>query len=81
MDRNEIFNTIVAIINKSLPSPVSVSLEDDLREDIGLDSIGFVELGTGLEEIYQIDIDDADLEGFKTVEEVVNAVINSPTYA
>ncbi len=81
MDRNEVFNTVVSIINKSLPNPVSITMEDRLREDICLDSIGFVELGTGLEDKYQIDIDDDVLEGFRTVEEVVDAVIESPTYA
>ncbi len=81
MDRNEVFSTVVSIINKSLPSPLTITMEDRLREDICLDSIGFVELGTGLEEKYQIDIDDDALESFKTVEEVVDAVIDSPTYA
>jgi acyl carrier protein len=81
MERDEVYQTVVDIINKSLLSARKINPSDRLVEDLGLDSIGFVELGTGLEEKYMIDISDEVLESLKTVEMVVDAVITSPSYA
>ena len=81
MERDEVYQTVVDIINKSLLSARKINPSDRLVEDLGLDSIGFVELGTDLEEKYMIDISDEVLESLKTVEMVVDAVITSPSYA
>lgn len=81
MERDEVYQTVVDIINKSLLSARKINPSDRLVEDLGLDSIGFVELGTGLEEKYMIDISDEVLESLQTVEMVVDAVITSPSYA
>lgn len=81
MEIQEVTNTVMDLINKSLLSERSINMTDRLVEDLGLDSIGFVELGTGLEEKYLIDISDEELEGLQTVECVVNTVLKAPTYA
>ena len=78
MDRTEVFNTVTEILNVALLCSKKFNLEDHLKDDLGLDSIGFVELGTGLEEKYMVDISDEDLEAFNTVGEVVDAVMTAP---
>ena len=79
MNKDEVTETVKALINSSLIEPVLIKMEHNLKE-LGLDSIGFVELGTGLEQKFRIDIADEDLERCETVQQVVDAVMTSPTY-
>lgn len=81
MDRNEIYQTVSEILGKSLLTTKTFNESDKLVDDLGLDSIGFVELGTGLEEKYMIDISDEVLESLKTVGMVIDAVLAAPSYA
>jgi acyl carrier protein len=81
MDRNEIYQTVTQILSKSLLTTRHINESDRLVDDLGLDSIGFVELGTGLEEKYQIDISDEVLESLETVAMVIDAVVAAPCYA
>ncbi len=81
MDRSEIYQTVSEILSKSLLTTKKINENDRLVDDLGLDSIGFVELGTGLEEKYMIDISDEVLESLLTVEMVIDAVLAAPSYA
>ncbi|NWF54810.1 MAG: acyl carrier protein [Syntrophaceae bacterium] len=49
----------------------SISLENRLRDDLGLDSIATIELLFKLEEVFDIQIPDEDLKGLVTVGHVV----------
>ncbi len=44
-----------------------VTPDADLQADLGLDSLDVVELTTGIEERFGIEIPDSDLEGLATV--------------
>ena len=81
MNKEDVAKTVIDLINGTLMEPIEIKLESRLVEDLDLDSIGFVELGTGLEDKYMIDIPDDELQKLKTVEEVVNTVLTCPTYA
>lgn len=81
MNKEDVTKTVIKLINSTLMDPIEIKLESRLVEDLDLDSIGFVELGTGLEDKYMIDIPDDELQKLKTVEEVVNTVLTCPTYA
>lgn len=48
-----------------------VTLEASLAEDLGADSLAAVELVMALEEASGVTIDDADVEGLKTVGDIV----------
>lgn len=48
-----------------------VTLEASLSEDLGADSLAAVELVMALEEASGVTIDDADVEGLKTVGDIV----------
>lgn len=80
MDRDDVFNTVAELINRSLSEKKKITMESRLEDDLGMDSIAFVELGVGLENKYCVDIDDEVLESFKTVQEVVEAVLEAPVY-
>jgi acyl carrier protein len=81
MKRSEVLSTVITLINKARLSTKEINASDRLVEDLGLDSIGFVELGTSLEEKYLISISDELLESLSTVEMVVDVVLSSPSYA
>jgi acyl carrier protein len=81
MNTEDVAKTVIDLINSTLMDPLEIKLESRLVEDLDLDSIGFVELGTGLEDKYMIDIPDDLLQKLKTVEDVVNTVLTCPTYA
>lgn len=48
-----------------------VTLEASLADDLGADSLAAVELVMALEEASGVTIDDADVEGLKTVGDIV----------
>lgn len=47
---------------------------DDLREDLGLDSLDLIELVFKMEEAFHIDIPNADLAGLRTVGDAITYV-------
>jgi len=51
-----------------------LTLETRLREDLGADSLDFVELLFDLEETYGVQIPESDAAGLRTVEDVVRYV-------
>jgi acyl carrier protein len=51
-----------------------VTLEADLSDDIGIDSLDAVELGMALEESFGIKIPDEELANFKTVKDIVEYI-------
>ena len=71
----KIFDQVVAILSE-LSGTESISLEDELKNDIGLDSFGLVNLILTLEERFGITMDDSDMNPFDLidVESVVRLV-------
>ena len=71
----KIFDQVVAILSE-LSGTESISLEDELKNDIGLDSFGMVNLILTLEERFGITMDDSDMNPFDliNVESVVRLV-------
>ena len=71
----KIFDQVVAVLSE-LSGTESVRLEDELKNDIGLDSFGLVNLILTLEERFGITLDDSDMNPFDLtdVESVVRLV-------
>lgn len=55
-------------------NPEDVTLEADLREDLGIDSLSAIELGTELESEFGIEIADEELVSLKTVEDIIKLI-------
>lgn len=51
-----------------------VTLEANLREDLGADSLDAVELIMSLEEAYGVSIPDEDSQALKTVQDIVDYI-------
>ena len=56
-----------------------VTLEANLMEDLGVDSIDLVDLGMTVEDVFEVEMpfDDEDLEKIKTVGDLVKYIENN----
>ena len=62
----EIFDQVSAILSE-LSGTESIRLEDELKNDIGLDSFGLVNLLLTLEESFGITLDESDMNPFDLI--------------
>ncbi len=68
-----IFEKLKSLIIDQMGVPESsITLDASFEEDLGADSLDTFELIMGLEEAFDIEIPEEDLEGMKTVGDVVN---------
>ena len=65
---------VYVILQQHLGNDVALSLESDLLNDLGMDSLEQVELGLKLEKDFSIKIPVANLRSCVTVEEVIQLV-------
>jgi len=72
---NEIAQECIALIakQKSIP-PESITLQSVLVEDLGLDSLDRVSIAFDLEEKYEIEIHENQLDQIKTVQDMVSGI-------
>jgi acyl carrier protein len=72
---NEIAQECIALIakQKSIP-PENITLESVLVEDLGLDSLDRVSIAFDLEEKYEIEIPENQLDQIKTVQDMVSGI-------
>ena len=70
-----IFEKLVGIIVDELGVEKSdVTLEANLNDDLGADSLDAVELIMALEDEFEIKVSDEAAQGFKTVQEIVEYI-------
>jgi len=74
MERSEIQDKVLDVIAEQLGIRGIVPPEDNLRDDLGADSLDIVEMVMGLEEKFNIEIPDEDGDKVKTVSDVVDLV-------
>ena len=66
------FEEVKAILAKQLRrDPSQITLESDVKKDLGADSLDILQLLMRVEDDYGIVIPDQELAGFKTVGDVV----------
>ncbi len=74
----EIFERIKSIISDELNIDESkITLEANLKEDLGADSLDAVEVIMALEEEFGVTIDDETAQGFKLVSDLVEYIEKS----
>lgn len=78
----DILNEIRAIIAHLLVlEDVDVQPEMNLKEDLDIDSLDFVEIMLSLEDVFDIEIEEEEAETLKTVEDLINIVESKKDYA
>lgn len=55
-----------------------LTAQSDIFQDVGLDSLDFVEFGIALEDEFGIEIEDEKAEGIKTVGDAIQLIKESP---
>ena len=76
MERLEVVDKISEFVKETMMGRVSdIKPDDSLAEDIGVDSMGRVELITMIEDEYGMLIEDDDVSSMITVNDVVDYVL------
>ena len=72
-DREEFTRDLRSVLSRMADVPEGgISLDDDLREDIGLDSLQSMELLSRISERWEVDVEMEDMIDVKTVGNVVD---------
>ena len=78
---DELFLKIREIISRQLNMPEEKITQDSkLIDELGIDSIGGVELVMELEEVFGIEIPDEDAEKMETVKDIVNFIASKSEF-
>lgn len=72
--RIDVKEKVFKIVGESLCAEDTVKLTDNLRENLGMDSLDGVELMMRLEDEFGIEIPDEDAEKINTVNDIVEFV-------
>jgi acyl carrier protein len=76
MERQDIFIKVAELIREvMLIKNLKVELESSLTEDLGIDSLGAVELINAVEDEFKIAINEAEMQAIKTVNDAVKLII------
>lgn len=60
------------LVNELLLDENEVTLTAELKDDLGIDSLAVVDLATSIEEEFDIEISDEELENIRTVGDIVD---------
>ena len=72
-----VFEKIQAIVAKELNvDPEKVTMDTDLVEDLGADSLDVVEMLLSLEENFNVTVTDEQTDNIKTVKDIVDIIDN-----
>ena len=63
---------VINVLRENIDWEGEIKMEDHLRNDLCIDSFGILMTINSLEDEYGIEIEDADLEGLKTVSDIVS---------
>lgn len=77
MNRQEILEKVVELVNDTLDIDDVELNEDTNLKDLGADSFDLLELVTALEDEFELTMDDDDVEKIVTVGQVVDAIENA----
>lgn len=79
MDRNEVFSKIVTIITpfcKNTEALKNVNNESRFLEDLNINSARLVDIILSMEDIFEMEVDDATADKMRTVGDAANFVVS-----
>ena len=75
MELNEIFKELQELLVEHLGvETADVTMDANIIDDLGADSLDVVEIIMGIEDQFDIEVEDEDVEGLKTVRQLVNYI-------
>ena len=80
MSSEQVFDKVKGIIVEQLDvAAENIKMESSFVDDLGADSLDFVELVMAIEEEYDIEVPDEDAEKFQSVGDAVNYIATKNT--
>jgi len=67
---------VIIIIAENSEKKIKITPESDLKEDIGIDSFGYLMIVNALEDEYGIHIDETEFQHLRTVSEIVSELLS-----
>jgi len=75
VELNEIFKELQELLVEHLGvETADVTMDANIIDDLGADSLDVVEIIMGIEDQFDIEVEDEDVEGLKTVRQLVNYI-------
>ena len=76
MDREQVVQKVADIIRQVLMTKnLKIEPENNLADDLGMDSMGAVEFVNNVEDEYHIAITEEEMQKIKTVNDAVNLIV------
>ena len=68
-------NKVIEILAEKLDKDASeITAESSIKEDLGADSLDMVEIGMAIEDAFDIEVGDSDVNKFNTVQDIITFV-------
>jgi len=82
MEKQEVFLKVSGMIREVLMSKnLKIELENNLADDLGMDSMAAVEFVNSVEDEFKIAIIEAEMQSIKTVHDAVNMILEKTNHA
>ena len=76
--KQQVLDELKKVFNLIIPNGMSVenvTLENNITTDLGINSVGVIYLAIAIEELYGLDMSEVTFNRFKTIEDVVDYII------
>jgi acyl carrier protein len=82
MDRDTVFMKVSDLIRSVLlQKNLKIEPDNSLSDDLGMDSLGAVELINAVEDEYHIAVTEEEMQQIKTVNDAVKLILNKTNHA
>ena len=82
MDRDTVFMKVSDLIRSVLlQKNLKIEPDNSLSDDLGMDSLGAVELINAVEDEYHISVTEEEMQAIKTVNDAVDLILNKTNHA
>ncbi len=78
MEKEKVFNELKRIFTLVIPNGIDVekiTMKNNITTDLGINSIGVIYLAIAIEETYGIDMSEVTFTTFKTIEDVIDYIL------
>ena len=77
MKQEEVFEKVKKILSEQFDVSVDeITMQTDIAQDLGADSLDVIDILMSVEDEFKIEVPDEDAENVKTVEQMVNYIVN-----
>ncbi len=80
MEKEKVFNELKRIFTLVIPNGIDVekiTMKNNITTDLGINSIGVIYLAIAIEEMYGIDMSEVTFTTFKTIEDVIDYILEN----